>query len=68
VTDNDFGWSELLDSHFNEFGVCPYSIGQSIYALTVTKGLTIKQNPTLKRKYDELGDRMREVFQKSPAD
>ena len=64
VTDNDFSWSELLDSRFNEFGVYPNSVGQAIYALTVMKSLTPKQNPALKRKYDEFGDRMREVFQK----
>jgi hypothetical protein len=67
VTDNDFSWSELLDSRFNEFGVYPNSVGQAIYALTVMKNLTSKQNPALKRKYDEFGDRMREVFQKSKS-
>lgn len=65
VTNNDFSWSELLDSRFNEFGVYPNSVGQAIYALIVLKGLTAKQNPALKLKYDEFGDRMREVFQKS---
>ena len=68
VTDNDFSWSELLDSRFNEFGVYPNSVGQAIYALIVMKGLTAKQNPALKRKYDEFGDRMREAFQKSLTD
>jgi hypothetical protein len=67
VTDNDFSWNELLDSRFNEFGVYPNSVGQAIYALTVMKNLTSKQNPALKRKYDEFGDRMREVFQKNKS-
>jgi hypothetical protein len=68
VTDNDFSWKELLDSRFNEFGVYPNSVGQAIYALIVMKGLAAKQNPALKRKYDEFADRMREVFQKPSAD
>lgn len=63
VEENDFSWDELLDSRFNEFGVSPNSVGQAIYALIVLKGLAAKQNPALKRKYDEFGDRMREVFQ-----
>jgi hypothetical protein len=68
VTDNDFSWSELLDSRLSEHGVCPNSVGQAIYALIVLKGLGTKQNPALKRKYDEFGDRLREVFRKPPAD
>jgi hypothetical protein len=68
VTNNDFSWDELLDSRFNEFGVSPNSVGQAIYALLVTKGLPTKRNSALKRKYDELGDRMREIFQKPLAD
>jgi len=67
VTDNDFSWEELLDSRFNDFGVYPNSVGQAIYALTVVKGLTSKQNPALKRKYDEFGAIMRNVYEK-PAD
>jgi hypothetical protein len=66
VTDNDFSWEELLNSRFNEFGVSPNSVGQAIYALIVQKGLAAKQNPALKRKYDEFGDEMRKVFYKSP--
>jgi hypothetical protein len=65
VTDNDFSWKELLDSRFNEFGVYPNSVGQAIYALMVMKGVAGKQNPALKRKYDEFADRMREIFQPS---
>lgn len=67
VTDNDFSWNELLDSRFNEFGVSPNSVGQAVYALIVLKGLAAKQNSALKRKYDDFGDRMREVFQIKPA-
>lgn len=67
VTDNDFSWDELLDSRFNEFGVSPNSVGQAIYALIVLKSLSAKQNSALKRKYDEFGDRMREVFQSAPS-
>jgi hypothetical protein len=67
VTDNDFSWNELLDSRFNEFGVSPNSVGQAIYAQIVLKGLAPKQNPALKQKYDEFGERMREVFQKPPS-
>jgi hypothetical protein len=66
VTDNDFSWRELLDSRFNEFGIYPNSVGQAIYTLMVMKGLARKQNPALKRKYDEFADRMREVFQHQP--
>ena len=68
VTDNDFSWKELLDSRFNEFGVYPNSVGQAIYALMVMKGLAGRQNPALKRKYDEFADRMREVFQQPSGD
>jgi hypothetical protein len=67
VTDNDFNWEEMLDSRFNDFGVYPNSVGQAIYALTVTKGLASKQNPALKQKYDEFGAIMRKVYEK-PAD
>lgn len=67
VADNDFSWIELLDSRFNEHGVCPNSVGQAIYAFIVSKGLTNKQNPALKRKYEEFGRRMREIF-KPPAE
>jgi hypothetical protein len=63
VAGNDFSWNELLDSRFNEFGVYPNSVGQAVYALIVTKRVKVKQNLTLKRKYDEFGERMREVFQ-----
>jgi hypothetical protein len=66
VTNNDFSWSELLESRFNEFGVYPNSVGQAIYALIVMRGLKSKQNSALKRKYDEIADRMREVYQEPP--
>jgi hypothetical protein len=66
-TDNDFSWDELLDSRFSECGVSPNSVGQAIYALTMAKGLAPKQNSALKRKYDEFGNRMREVFEMTPA-
>jgi hypothetical protein len=64
VTDNEFSWEELLESRFNEFGVYPNSVGQAIYALIVMKRLVCKQNPALKRKYDEFADVMRAVYQK----
>jgi recA bacterial DNA recombination protein len=66
VTDNDFSWSELLESRFNEFGVYPNSVGQAIYALMVMRGLKSKQNSALKRKYDEIADRIREIYQNPP--
>jgi hypothetical protein len=64
VTDNDFTWEELLQSRFNEFGVYPNSVGQAIYDLLLVKGLSPKQNPALKRKYDEFAEIMRTIFQK----
>lgn len=64
VTDNDFSWEELLESRFNEFVVYPNSVGQAIYALIVMKNLISKQNPALKRKFDEFVDIMRAVYQK----
>jgi hypothetical protein len=41
-------------------------MGQAIYALMVMRGLAAKQNSALKRKYDEIADRMREVYQRPP--
>jgi hypothetical protein len=63
VTDNDFTWEELLQSRFNEFGVYPNSVGQAIYDLLHVKSLPHKQNPGLKRKYDEFAEIMRAIFQ-----
>ena len=63
VTSNDFSWEELLESRFNELGVYPNSVGQAIYALIIMKNLISKQNPSLKRKYDEFTDIMRAIYQ-----
>jgi len=63
VPDNDFGWDDLLQARFNEFGVGPNSVGQTIYDILLSKGLRSKQNPALKPKSDELGEIIRRVFQ-----
>ena len=64
VSDGDFTWEEILQSRFNVYGVYPNSVGQAIYDLLLVKGLSSKQNPALKRKYDEFSEIMRTIFQK----
>ena len=68
VADNDFTWEELLQSRFNEFGVYPHSVGQTIYDLLLSKGLSSKQNQALKRKSDEFAEIIRRVFQRNSED
>jgi hypothetical protein len=68
VADNDFTWEELLQTRFNEFGVYPHSVGQAIYDLLLSKGLSSKQNQALKAKSDDLGDIIRRVFQKAQVE
>jgi hypothetical protein len=64
VADNDFTWEELLQIRFNEFGVYPFSVGQTIYDLLRSKGLASKQNPALKQKADEVSEIIRRAFRK----
>ena len=64
VADNDFTWEELLQIRFNEFGVYPFSVGQTIYYLLRSKGLASKQNPALKQKADEVSEIIRRAFRK----
>jgi hypothetical protein len=64
VAENDFTWMELLQSRFNEFGVYPHSVGQSIFDLLRSKGLGSKQNPALKQKADEVAEIIRRAFRK----
>jgi hypothetical protein len=64
VSDNDFTWEELFESRFNEFGVYPHSVGQTIYDLLLSKGLASKQNQALRQKFDDLGEMIRRAFRK----
>jgi hypothetical protein len=64
VADNDFTWEELLQIRFNEFGVYPFSVGQTIYDLLRSKDLASKQNPALKQKADEVSEIIRRAFRK----
>ena len=64
VAENDFTWEELLQIRFNEFGVYPFSVGQTIYDLLHSKSLASKQNPALKKKGDELAEIIRRAFRK----
>jgi hypothetical protein len=64
VADNDFTWEEFLQIRFNEFGVYPFSVGQTIYDLLRSKGLASKQNPALKQKADEVSEIIRRAFRK----
>jgi len=51
-----------VQSRFREFGVDAYSVGQWIYDLLKRKGLPSRQNEALRRKYDEMGQILRDRY------
>jgi hypothetical protein len=64
VSDGDIHWEELLRARFNRKAVLASSVGQTLYDMLVSKGIEVKQNQTLKLKYDEFGNILRANFAK----
>lgn len=64
VSDGDIHWEELLQARFNRKAVLASSVGQTLYDMLVSKGIEVKQNQTLKLKYDEFGNILRANFAK----
>jgi hypothetical protein len=55
-SDGDIQWEELLQSRFNRKAVQASSVGQALYDMLVARDVDVKQNQTLKLKYDEFGN------------
>jgi hypothetical protein len=62
VSDGDIHWEELLQARFNRNSVLASSVGQTLYDMLISKGIAVKQNQTLKLKYDEFGNILRANF------
>jgi hypothetical protein len=62
ASDGEIHWEELLQPRFNRKAVLASSVGQTLYDMLVSKGIEVKQNQTLKLKYDQFGNILRANF------
>jgi len=54
VSENAFSWAELLQSRFNGVGVRPFSVHQTIYDLSRSKGLQPHRNQAMRNGFDKV--------------